>query len=77
MQDLEKGIDNRIEHQFHETYDEKCSTCYSENRLIQAHKTVNKEVCEFCEGVGFITKTEWVGTDDSYDVELRCVCQKE
>lgn len=34
-------------------------------------------VCEHCNGDGFITKTEWTGTDDSHDVEVRCVCQED
>lgn len=30
------------EHIMHNTYQENCSECYSENRIIKAHKTVNK-----------------------------------
>ena len=33
--------DNYLEHAIHETYDEHCSTCYSENRLIKGHNKVN------------------------------------
>lgn len=34
--------DNYREHAIHETYDENCSTCYSENRIIKTFKEVNK-----------------------------------
>lgn len=38
---IEKKIqDNWQEHILHTAYDPKCSTCYSENRIIQAKKTV-------------------------------------
>ena len=30
--------------------------------------------CEVCEDKGFIEKTEWSGTDDSYDITIRCNC---
>ena len=30
--------------------------------------------CEICQDKGFIEKTEWSGTDDSYDVTIRCEC---
>ncbi len=33
--------------------------------------------CEICEDRGFIQKTEWSGTDDSYDVEVKCQCQED
>ncbi len=33
--------------------------------------------CEICEDKGFIEKTEWSGTDDSYDVEVKCQCQED
>lgn len=36
-----------------------------------------KELCDKCLGMGFITKTEWAGTDDSYEVEVRCSCQED
>lgn len=32
--------DNYREHELHAKYDENCSTCYSENRLIKAKKVV-------------------------------------
>ena len=28
--------------------------------------------CDKCFGTGIMTKTEWTGTDDSYEVEVRC-----
>jgi len=31
-----------------------------------------KVKCEFCKDTGYITKTEWVGEDSSYDVEVKC-----
>ena len=34
-------------------------------------------VCEFCQGTGIVTKTEWVGTDDSYEVSTLCSCMKD
>jgi len=30
--------------------------------------------CNICEDKGFYEKTEWSGTDDSYDVEVKCEC---
>ena len=36
--------DNWKEHManFHTTFQENCSECYKENRLIQTHRTVNR-----------------------------------
>ena len=31
--------------------------------------------CEVCEDKGYVEKTEWSGTDNSYDVEVKCSCQ--
>jgi hypothetical protein len=33
--------------------------------------------CSICEDKGFIEKTEWSGTDDSYDVAVRCQCSED
>lgn len=33
--------------------------------------------CEICRDTGFVSKTEWTGTDESYEVEKRCVCQED
>lgn len=33
--------------------------------------------CEDCHDTGIISKTEWSGTDDSYDVEVRCHCTED
>lgn len=33
--------------------------------------------CKICEDKGYIVKTEWVGDDESYDVEIKCVCQED
>jgi tartrate dehydratase alpha subunit/fumarate hydratase class I-like protein len=30
--------------------------------------------CEFCQDTGIVTRTEWVGTDTSYDTEEICEC---
>ena len=38
---------------------------------------MEQKECEKCEGKGYIEKTEWSGTDDSYDVEVRCVCNED
>lgn len=35
------------------------------------------DTCEHCEGKGVIEKTEWSGTDDSYHVTVKCVCNQE
>ena len=40
-------LDLEKEHQFHTEYTEHCSTCWSEARLINAHKTVNQELHEY------------------------------
>lgn len=34
-------IDLYQEHSLHDTYEEQCSTCYSENRLQKAYDLVN------------------------------------
>lgn len=34
-------------------------------------------ICPSCLGKGFVEKTEWVGTDDSYEVSVRCVCNED
>lgn len=33
--------------------------------------------CLDCHGTGIISKTEWSGTDDSYEVESKCHCQED
>jgi hypothetical protein len=33
--------------------------------------------CEICNDKGFYEKTEWSGTDDSYDVAVRCQCSED
>lgn len=38
MQDFMKGIDNAIEHSFHNEYDSKCSTCFSEALRIESRQ---------------------------------------
>lgn len=64
---LEKGIvDNYKEHLagFHDIYDEHCSECY-------------KVTCKMCLGTGIYEKTEWVGTDDDYQIEVKCACRED
>lgn len=45
--------------------------------MLEERISATQKVCKFCEGTGIVTKTEWVGDDDSYDVEKKCVCQEE
>jgi hypothetical protein len=33
--------------------------------------------CELCKGTGVIEKTEWSGTDTSYEVSVRCICGED
>jgi hypothetical protein len=33
--------------------------------------------CEDCKDTGYVEKTEWTGTDDSYDITVRCECNDE
>lgn len=33
--------------------------------------------CQICEDTGIVTKTEWSGDDDSYEVEAHCKCQED
>lgn len=47
-----------------------CSDC-------KEHSGPAEYDCELCEDTGVITKTEWTGTDDSYEVEKKCVCQMD
>lgn len=35
------------------------------------------EICPRCHDTGIIHKVEWSGTDDSYEVEIRCHCQDD
>jgi hypothetical protein len=45
--------------------------------LEMAHKLYYSEVeyyCNICKDTGYITKTEWTGTDQSYEVEVKCIC---
>lgn len=58
-------IDLYEEHELHDEYEEKCSTCYSNLK------------CKICHDTGIIEKTEWTGDDQSYDVEKKCSCQEE
>lgn len=37
----------------------------------------NKIECEECQDTGIITKTEWVGDDQSYDIEVKCICRSD
>jgi Ribonuclease G/E len=41
------------------------------------NQTLEKKICEHCEGTGIVVKIEWVGDDESYDVEYPCVHQEE
>ncbi len=36
-----------------------------------------KPNCTVCEDEGTISKTEWTGTDDSYEVKVKCVCNED
>ncbi len=42
----EKGVkDEYLEHNaYHQSFHADCSTCYSERRLINAHRTVNRKI---------------------------------
>ena len=33
--------------------------------------------CKDCNDTGTISKTEWSGTDDSYEVAVRCECNED
>jgi len=33
--------------------------------------------CDRCEDKGYFEKTEWSGTDDSYDITRKCDCQDD
>jgi hypothetical protein len=33
--------------------------------------------CDTCEDKGYVEKTEWSGTDDSYDITVKCACQED
>ena len=33
--------------------------------------------CEYCADTGIVEKTEWSGTDSSYEVEVKCQCQND
>lgn len=37
MDDLVSGFDTYAEHLFHDTYQEGCSECWAENKLLKAH----------------------------------------
>lgn len=43
MNDKELNQDLFWEHSAHDTFQEKCSDCFKENRIIQAHKIVTHE----------------------------------
>ena len=45
--------------------------------LIDNPMEVITGICRKCEGTGYITKDEWVGTDDSYEVEIKCQCKED
>lgn len=44
-----------------------------------AHKELLESApdCTKCEDVGYVEKTEWVGSDDCYTVEVRCICNED
>ena len=42
-----KIVDKYLEHIFHVKNEADCSTCFKENRLINAFVTVNKDTAEF------------------------------
>jgi len=33
--------------------------------------------CEYYKDTGVILKDEWTGTDDSYEVATKCICQED
>lgn len=33
--------------------------------------------CLVCNGEGIVTKTEWTGDDQSYDIEVKCECNED
>ncbi len=41
IKDQEQIVDRFDEHQFHNTYQGDCSTCFKENRLIKAKRTIS------------------------------------
>lgn len=54
--------------------------CAVKDKLIEIQETGFDDrkapACENCEGKGFIEKTEWVGDDTSFDIEVRCICKE-
>lgn len=66
---METIIDNYQEHTLHTKHDEQCSECYKEDVFVKYN-------CYVCEDKGYILKTNWANTDDSYDVEIKCSCRE-
>lgn len=59
--------------------------CAIKDNVLEMQRLAHKELCEnepqpkceFCQDEGYVTKTEWVGTDTSYDLEVRCICNED
>lgn len=47
-----------------------------QNPIAEQDARDQKFDCSICKDKGFIEKTEWTGTDDSYDVQVRCECNE-
>lgn len=60
---INKIEDLSWEHPMHTELQDNCSKCFTDG------------LCEFCKGVGTITRTEWTGTDTCSDITEKCVCQ--
>jgi hypothetical protein len=41
------------------------------------HSSPFVPICNICNDTGVVSKTEWTGTDTSYEVEKRCECQED
>lgn len=81
-----KTMDTYTEHDLHKEYDEYCSICRElKLGIICGEGTLYKDTCELeekyncenCKDTGTYVKTEWAGTDTSYEVERVCSCQED
>lgn len=60
-----------------ETYEGEMSKCCDAPMQEGNNQCMSCGACGLCEGSGFVQKTEWSGTDDSYDVDFPCVCNPQ
>lgn len=47
-----------------------------ERKAHEAECAKEDTKCEYCQDTGVVSKTQWVNEDDSFEVEVKCICNE-